>query len=316
MMIRSLVTASALSAALATGCVQKDAPNYIAASIPTSDQVAIELPTATASIDRRVGVDHELGELAPYYVITRDVTQTFNGGTAWVLIPIHSIALNPPTSVAGNVYTWGPGSQALDPANYRLDVTANADGTYDYVLSGQSKINPDGFKSLIDGHADPTAGLDQGSGEFRIDFDAAAEINPVDNGSAKGQVQATYDLATGHLGLDIATTDDTGAPIDATYAYDQLPDGGGDMTFDTDANVGGTAAEEDVTIRSRWLATGAGRADVRIAGGDLGPDQAIASECWDTMFGRTYYTDNVNFAPTEGNVASCVFADQDFPPAD
>ena len=77
------------------------------------------------------------------------------------------------------------------------------------------------------------------------------------------------------------------------------------MTFDVQANVGGTALLENVTIRSRWLATGAGRGDARITGGDLGTQQAIASECWNTLFRRSsYYTDNVNFHPTEGDPAN------------
>ncbi len=303
----SLVSTGVLAATLATGCVQADAPNNISQSIPTSAQVKIKLPDSGA---------RRLGELAPYYVMTRGVTETFNGASGWVLVLIHSIVLQPATSVSGNVYTWGPGSQALDPADYRLDVTANADGTYDYVLSGQSKINPTGFKSIIDGHADPTAGDANGTGEFRIDFDASRVVNPVDNGDAKGQVDVTYDLATKHLQLAIATTNDAGAPVDATYEYDEDATGGGNMTFDVEGDAGGTAAQEEITLRSRWIATGAGRADARIAGGDLGPDQAIASECWSSSFGRTYYTDNQNFAPTEGDVASCAFADQDLPPAE
>ena len=42
---------------------------------------------------------------------------------------------------------------------------------------------------------------------------------------------------------------------------------------------------------------------------------AIASECWDGQFRRTFYTDNVNFAPAEGTVASCAFGTADLPPA-
>jgi hypothetical protein len=56
-----------------------------------------------------------------------------------------------------------------------------------------------------------------------------------------------------------------------------------------------------------------GRADARLAGGDLNAG-AIASECWDGQFRRTYYTDSVNFAPTEGAVANCAFGTADLPP--
>jgi hypothetical protein len=70
------------------------------------------------------------------------------------------------------------------------------------------------------------------------------------------------------------------------------------MTFDVTANVGGTALNEDVTMRSRWLADGEGRGDFRIAGGDLGTQQAIGSQCWNNLFRETYYTDNAGFLPT------------------
>ena len=50
----------------------------MAGAIPTAAQVQIDLPTANGA--------KTLGELAPWYVATRNVTATFNGGTAWVLV--------------------------------------------------------------------------------------------------------------------------------------------------------------------------------------------------------------------------------------
>lgn len=306
-MMKSLLAAT--TAVSLAACVQQDAPPAgIDRAIPTADQVSIKFPS---------GQSRAVGDLANYYVVTRDVTRTFNGGSAWVLVLIHSIVQFPVTSISGDTYTWGPWSgDALDPAVYKLDVTANADGTYDYSLSGRSKSDPTAaFEAVISGHADPTPGELQGNGEFFIDFDASKRVNPVDNGDAKGQVDVHYDLAARHLDLHIMSTDDTGAPVAADYAYDKAEDGGGNMTFDVSANVGGTALDEDVTIRSRWLNNGEGRGDFRIAGGDLGSEQAIGSQCWSSLFLETYYSDNVNFLPTEGDPASCAFATADLPPA-
>lgn len=308
-MMKSLLTASCVLSLAATGCVQQDAPPAaIAKAIPTSDQVSIKLPDGQA---------RAVGDLASYYVVTRDVTRTFNGGSAWVLILIHSIVQYPVTSISGTTYTWGPWSgSALDPATYKLDVNANADGTYDYSLQGKSKSDPNAsFEAVISGHADPTPGELQGNGEFFIDFDASKRVNPVDNGDAKGQVDVHYDLAARHLDLHIMSTDANGAPVAADYAYDDTADGGGNMTFDVQANVGGTALNEDVTMRSRWLADGEGRGDFRIAGGDLGSTQAIGSQCWSQLFLETYYTDNASFLPTEGDPGSCAFTTADLPPA-
>lgn len=306
-LLKTALTTTIVLSLAATGCVkQDDAPSEaIARAIPTSDQVQIKLPQSQQRM---------LGDLAGYYVVTRDVTRTLNGGTAWVLILIHAIVQYPVTSTNGNVYTWGPWSDALNPAEYKLDVTDNGDGTYDYVLSGRNKTIADSqFEQIIDGHADPRPGELQGNGDFSIDFDAGKRVNPTDSGDAKGQVIAQYDLATRHLDLSAMSTDANGNPAEFTYAYNEAVDGGGDMVFNVNADVGGTTASENVVIRSRWLADGQGRGDARLAGGDLGQTTAIASECWSSLFRRTFYTDNVSWQPTEGSESDCAFATADLP---
>jgi hypothetical protein len=287
-------------------CVQQDAaPEDLARAIPTADQVAIKLPESSA---------RSVGQLASWYVATRDVTSMFNGGSAWVLILIHAIVQFPVTTVHGDTFTWGPWSKALDPAEYKLDVRVVGDGTYEYQLSGRSKTQASAqFEVVIDGKADPRAGDLEGSGEFLIDFDAGKRVNPIDSGDAKGTMHVHYDLAQRHLDLTVMSTDALGGPAIADYAYNEGADGSGDMVFDVSANVGGGALLETVTLRSRWQATGAGRADARIAGGDLGGLQATASECWDTMFKRVFYADSVTFSPTEGSSDACAFATPDLP---
>ena len=290
-------------------CIKQDDGPVDAATVdralPTADQVSIKLPDTTA---------RSVGQLASWYVATRDVTRTFNGGSAWVLVLIHTIVKFPVTTTAGDTLTWGPWSDALSPAEYKLDVHVVGDGTFEYTLSGRSKTTAGSrFEAVIDGTADPRAGELQGKGAFLIDFDAGKRVNPIDSGDAKGTINAGYDLAARHLDLAIATTDASGQPIAADYAYNESADGSGDMVFDLRGDTGGGPALETVTLRSRWQATGAGRADARIAGGDLGQTEATASECWDTMFKRVFYTDSVGFAPSEGAQTACAFATADLP---
>ena len=245
---------------------------------------------------------------------TRDVTRMFNGGSAWVLLLIHTIVQFPVTTVSGDTYTWGPWSDALDPAEYKLDVRDVGDGTYEYKLSGRSKTQAGSqFEVVIDGVADPRPGELKGNGKFLLDFDASRRVNPVDAGDERGTVTAAYDLAARHLDLEIESVDDRGQPVLADYAYNETADGGGDMVFNISGDAGGTTKQEQITLRSRWKNTGAGRADARLTGGDL-PASAIASECWDTSFRRVFYTDSVNFAPTEGVQTACAFATADLPP--
>ncbi len=305
---RSIVPA-ALAATLALGCVQKTNDLHpIAQAIPTSDQVAIHLPESAA---------RTIGQLAPWYVATRDVTRTFNGGTAWVLIVVHTIVQYPPTTESGDVATWGPWSDGpLAPAEYKLTVTALADGSYDWSLDGRARTDPNAhFITVISGNAVPSNPVGTGSGHFTIDFDNGKLVNPVDGANDKGVVSVGYDLDARALDMQISTTDDNGAPVDAHYTYAEAADRSGNMTFQVhgDTNDVGTAAEDSV-IRSRWLSTGTGRADIRLSGGDLGTLQVTASDCWDVNFLETFYTDSASFIPTAGDPATCAFADQDLPP--
>jgi hypothetical protein len=298
-----MITKSVLAATAAlslVACVkQEEAPSDLKTALPTHDQVRIKLPE---------GSSRTLGQLADYYVITRGVTRTFNGGSAWVLILLHAIVQYPVTSVDGNVYTWGPWSDALDPAEYKLDVTDNGDGTYDYELSGRSKTAANAqFELIISGHADPRPGELKGNGVFNIDFDASRRVNPIDAGDERGEVTVTYDLAARHLDLDIVGVDDQGKPITAQYAYDEGADGSGAMSFGAKGDAGGGSQLESFQIVSKWAATGMGRSDASATGGDISATVTVSlTECWDNNFKRTFYMDSQNFAPAEGNASSCI----------
>ena len=304
--------AAALAAAtLAAGCVQENDAPGVADAIPTAEQVQIHLPDGPQQ--------QALGQIADFYLLTRGVTRSLNAGAAWVLILVHLIVENPPTSVDGNVYTWGPWEgSGLDPARYRLVVTANDDGTYDWTLDGQNKQSGDPYLTIIDGHAVPDANPGEaphrGSGDFSIDFDAGEQVNPIDNTPDTGNVQVTYDLAARVVTMHAEGVDDLDNPASFDYFYDENDDGSGDFQFAIDGDVenNGSAAEEAL-IRSRWQSAGAGRSDAQVSSGDLGDGSVQASECWDNRYLRVFYTDSANWQPTEGNAADCAFADAAMP---
>jgi len=280
-------------------CVKQDeAPSDLKTALPTHEQVRINLPDGSA---------RTVGALADYYVVTRNVTRDFNGGSAWVLILLHAIVQYPVTSVDKNVYTWGPWTEALNPAEYKLDVTDNGDGTYEYELSGRNKSAMTAFEVVISGHADPRPGELQGNGIFNIDFDASRRVNPIDAKDDRGEVTVSYDLAKRHLDLDIVGVDDLGKPITADYAYDETADGAGRMSFGAKGDAGGGSQLESFQIVSKWASTGMGRSDATATGGDIqGTATVNLTECWDNNFKRTFYQDSLNFAPAEGSAASCL----------
>ena len=308
----SLITTASLAAIALGGCLVQtnDDAHIVARVLPTAENVKIKVPEGAASNLRAVG------QLADYYVITRTISRDLNVSAAWVLGTVHLIVQFPPTSVDGDTYTWGPHSDALDPAEWRLQVTALADGSYDWTLDGRSKTVPGaGFEDLIWGNAVPGAQDNRGTGHFMMDFDAAERVNQVDN-DGRGQVAVAYDLenrdgtsATLEMAIDGYDTDAEGndVPVHFDYGYAELDDGAGELQFAIHGDLddeGGLA--EEAEIRSSWLATGACRADVTARGGDLGDLEVSATECWDTSFGRIYYGDSQEWMPTEGDPAACI----------
>lgn len=309
--MRTTIGSLVVAASLLGGCIQQnEGPHPVSKVLPTAEDVKIALPDTAASNA------FAIGEVAEWYVATRDVTRGLNGGTAYVLILVHTIVQFPATSVDGDTYTWGPHHETLDPAEWKLVVTELADGTYDWHLDGRSLIAPapgeppTEFETIIAGNAN-----EDGTGNFTLDFDAAERANPIDN-DGRGVIGVTYDVNNRSLDMDIDGTEDVdGTPTEVhfDYTYAEGADRSGDMVFSifADSADPGTAKEE-VTLRSRWLATGAGRADVRLRNGDLAVE-VTASECWGAGFRRTYYTDSATWEATEGSVADCAYADSDLP---
>ena len=303
--IGSLVASAVLGVSLGA-CIQpNEGPHAIARVLPTAEDVKIALP------ESEVSNAFAVGDIATWYVATRGVTTTLNGGTAYVLILVHTIVLFPPTSHEGDTYVWGPHHEPLDPAEWRLTVTELVDGTYDWKLDGHSLTEANAsFETIIAGNAHG-----DGTGDFNLDFDAAERVNPIDN-DGRGVIAVDYDVPERSLDMTIDTVEDVdGTPTDVhfEYAYAEGSDRSGDMVFTilADSADPGTAKEE-ATLRSRWLSTGAGRADVRLRSGDLDVE-VTASECWNTMFRRTFYSDSATWLPTEGGVSACAFADSDLP---
>lgn len=305
------VASVAISGSL-TGCLQPkdDNSHPVGRAIPTAAQVAISLPDSG---------NQRLGEIAPWYVATRDVTRTLNGATGWVLLVVHTIVQFPATDREDGAYVWGPWSDALDPAEYKLVVSETADGSYDWALAGRSKTEVGAeFVDVIWGNATPSEPEGQGFGTFTIDFDAGREVNPVDiREDERGTVEVAYDLRDKHLDMavdTIETRDGIDVPVAYAYRYDEAADRSGNMVFQihADSEDDGPLAE-DVTLRSRWTAGGAGRADIELANGDLGDTVATASQCWNATFRTVYSEFSFDATLSEGDEADCAYESASMP---
>jgi len=286
----------ATAALLATACGRD-----FRAGLPTKQMVEVPFPQSNSQGLQAQGEVGNAktstalqGQLSDGYVLTRSATGTVNAGTLAVLGLIKAITDQPPTSAAGNTAVWGPGHDALSPNTYRMTVVNTHGNEYSYMLEGRANEAPDtAFVRVLSGTHVATSD-DVGHGGFLLDFDAAATLPEHDANVGSVEIGYGNDGDHGAVGVlarfENVVDQDTGARVNANYAYASVPNVGGAFEFAVRKNLNpqdGTTLE-NFTIKSRWLSSGAGRSDAQVSGGDLGANQATWNECWDTSFLSQY----------------------------
>jgi hypothetical protein len=165
------------------------------------------------------------------------------------------------------------------------------------------------WKPILLGFGYDKASPNHRSGHFHIDRDALHALDPVGN-AGSGAVDVTYDARSypATVTAGVTTNDGTGSWFDVAVTRDE--DGSGQVALSalTDISQPKDGTNEDVVENSQWAATGAGRADVALSGGDLKTLDVQASQCWNAAFAQTYYTDNASYLPTVGDPSTCAFA--------
>jgi hypothetical protein len=294
-----------MTAAAAAGCGMVDSDGF-RGGVPTRDTVALRVPgaDATGALTVTDGVQSALvGQKADTYVTTRAITAVVNGGTYAVLTLVRTIIDFPASSVSGDTAVWGPHTEPLSPNTWRLTVSRLAPHQFHWLLEARAKTAADSaFVTIISGtHTEalgaggrPLEGF--GSGDFAVDWDAAATLPEHDNNVGKAAFTYARVSPAAVVTVDVdfhgIKDDKTGEIHDALYRYGETPGAGGQLDYAADQDVSpgpgptGTA-KEHFTVHSRWQETGAGRCDVRISGGDLTGtafDGTAGSECWDSNF--------------------------------
>lgn len=314
--MRKLLTAATM-AMLATAC-GVDKGEAFRKGVPRADTVKMNLPGSNQALSSAKGTrtDGLEGDTAEFYGFTRAVTVMVNGGVGFVLVLVEKIVENPPTSVTGNVAVWGPHTDPLSPNTWKLTVTQNAPNDFSYVLEGKGKTEADSaFRAVLSG-SHVSTGQHLGRGSFLIDWEQAGQLPEHD--ANVGSVQITYSRisATDPVQIDAAFDNvrdgETGQLVDALYRFRQQAGQGGSLEFQMNKNFVAGAGIEVLTIRSRWTDQGAGRSDVRGAGGDLGTVQAMVNQCWDAAFAARYLA--VSYAPAQnyGQESACAFSTAEY----
>jgi hypothetical protein len=217
-----------------------------------------------------------------YAVTSYYLALTMNGGVAWSLGLVQLVVAHPATSCVEDVScTWGPWVDDDGLNRWQLHVEKVGDA-YVYALAAQPGSDPTApFVDVLAGTAYPVDRT-HGSGTFTIDFDAQ---DALDHGALWtkrdfGRLVVDYDN-TQNVSVDAlfvgARSEENGHPVNAVYAFDDAASGGELQIAFEDLETA-----EAISLRTRWSAGGAGRADAHYSGPDGagGTVDYYATECW------------------------------------
>ncbi|HEY1100485.1 MAG TPA: hypothetical protein VGF99_16210 [Myxococcota bacterium] len=327
------LVAVAATAVMGSACGASD----FRAAVPQRSQLALNVPGADDD-----GQALRAGATSELYVTTRDLARGINGGVGWVFNLSEQILALPPTETDNESYAvWGPSQpRGLERNSFRFTVNTIDAATYSYKLEARNKDATDesDFVVVWEGTSVP-GDDDHGHGDLTIHFGALRSIDDsecatgdiVVNYAADGAADAPRTLDVDFVGFANACNGEDLS--NATYHYEETTDGAGLLDFVVIGDVHDAAEdkplEETFLVRSRWLADGQGRADVRVADGEIPADLAAyifgmtattadIAECWDASFISVYTDTNPDeLEPylgydNEGDVAACAFAEASF----
>ena len=322
----------ALALTLVSGCVlqKHDGADEFREAVPQKGAIALSGPdsasgssaTASAAPSLRTLGTTPATSYAKWYGFTREMREGVNKITANVLGGAWLIIQSEPSATTVDSATWGPWTDELSPATYRFTVTRLAPDDYEYVLEGRPKSSTSdaAYQVVLKGEGFGKPSAKHGQGTFKIDLDVAKALDPFDNQDNSGIIVVDHDLPhdfSDNLGALPRTITAAVTPQgEAHYTVKSVANEDHTGVIHVDAHVDIDDSKmtklEDVVINSRWQASGAGRADIDISGGDIptGIGMVDAVECWGTDFTQSYYTDSAGISATVGDVSACVYADK------
>lgn len=280
---------------------------------PRSQTVKLDIPGASTSqpltgvAQRRDGLE---GQTAKFYQLTRDVTVTVNGGVVAALNLAERIIRYPATTVTTDTAVWGPHTDQLSPNTWKFTVTRRAPNDYAYQLEGKGKSEADtAFRVVLSGQHQ-TLGRSVGSGALFLNWEAASTLPEHEDQVGSASYTYSRPSLSGPTQVDAVFTQvrhgGSGQLVDATYHFTQTPQVGGALEFQLDQDLFGGPTLELLVMHSRWQASGAGRADARVSGGDV-TAAATANECWDSNFASRWFATSFDPAQAWGSPSVCAF---------
>ena len=333
---RSQKLAVALALVGLTGTAACRPQNPLAAVVPGRAQLRLNVPGAAHDAGQALHV----GDNSEFYAATVQIADAINGGVGGVFDLVETILSLPAADSDGETYAvWGPSvPRGLERNSFRFTVNKIADGEFDYVLEARPKDSTDeaAFVAVFEGTAFPSDDGDHGHGALDLHWGALRSLNDTECMIGDAHIDYADDVEPRTLDVTFVEAFDgcrDETPTNATYHYEDTADGAGALRFTRVQNIHrpdeNKPLDETFDIRSRWTATGAGRSDVRLSGGEIPADLAAGIpgttavsadivECWDASFAVVA----ADMAPDEleahlgrtqaGDVAQCAFVDSAF----
>jgi hypothetical protein len=263
-------------------------------AVPTSDGLTVNIPAKPLTT----------ADEAELSAQTHDQVRSFNSLIDGVMAYVEAVRTYEPTSRARDSQgresrTWGPApatdQDTGEPNGWQWRfVMTRVDGATTSFRYGFD-LRPDGggedsWTRFIQGAFDASLGVRRGKGDFLVDFVSLRNLgypfkyaNPDDAKLASIAISYATAVYPISVSMMIALVDGTTGEID----YDAQVDGSGALRFTLVGDfIMLTPALETVSVTTRWLPSGAGRADQVVQSGDGAGLHRI--ECWNDSFIETY----------------------------
>lgn len=263
-------------------------------ALPEQEDIAVKLPAQAV----------ELADAAEYYKTTRDVVKVMTGISKAFVDLIDAVRAQVPSERAAGHRVWGPYAVLDHPGWVSRLVMDRSDGpppSFAYSL----EVKRDGdWIVLLTGGYDQTGGPRRGQGQIKLASDAARAA-----GYALLALDPWRELTVDYQTLDFPLSLKMtliSFPESATtsYQYQQARDGSGDMLFDFPTPQFAPFATV-LSMHSRWLGSGAGRADMRVHLGTLAG--RTGSDCWGIDGRSTFSQRQIPPMVMTGRESACVF---------
>lgn len=234
--------------------------------------------------------------------LSLDVATLINSLSGNCIALVDATAATPPSVREPDRREWGPVVYDATRVHLVVDRFPGA-YTWDFRAGAARQYGPSELPSLCAGEADAsTSQLADGVGRFDIDLAAWA-----DNDGTQGTLETTFDLRdTRELRVVLDGVAGPGEVAqDGGYYFREDPGGGGDFQYRTGIILD-DGEPATLEVRTRWTASGQGRADALVYADSL-DDRYAWVQCFDQSGRSVYRFSEIWPAATQGVETSCVF---------